>query len=451
MLKKLFLLLIPMAALCGQTSDTVGFVKFASELSLNSHRSDATPGVLMATEYHDSGSNNLAYLTIGNPNGVRIPVADKYALRRTPIEYIDYPNYYIELGDNMLLSGEHTVKAFHNFVTAAKSPQNPDRVEYTHTFKIIPQNGYYLLNAEVKLGEWSMTPKPDFGMGNTPDVHTTEVNGTIVVEVTVVPWSWQATWNVEVLVKSVKAVDAGLNTVCDDLNTMDYFFIDQIGATSLSKVRGWVTNRYDRYKADLWSHYPACSFIDLAGYTTKISPLFHRSLHTTEVSNDTLSFYASGARVLSIRSAIGESAGEGGTNAFRIIAIDFNSSDTWDYIYSNLGWGSPVPQERHDLVEDPWTEVTSGNWATERTMYDGADCYCTAVRKDGSSKRFYRLVAPGDGAYSNPGGIVLNLDTYAKSIAIQSPNGTYWRLSVNDNGTLSTTCISTNSPLTVAQ
>ena len=84
-------------------------------------------------------------------------------------------------------------------------------------------------------------------------------------------------------------------------------------------------------------------------------------------------------------------------------------------------------------------------------MYDGADCYCTAVRKDGSSKRFYRLVAPVDGTYSNPGGIVLNLDTYAKSIAIQSPNGTYWRLSVNDNGTLSTTCISTNSPLTVAQ
>lgn len=421
-------------------SDVVGLVQFASEHSLMTRGSDATPGVVFATEYIDSGSNSCAYLTVGNPNGVRVPVIDKNALRRTPFEYIDYPNFYIELGENQMLIDDYTVMPFYNYVEPAKSEIDPTHVTYTQTFKLIPQNGYRLIDADVTLGEWSMEPHPDFGKWTSPSIHVTEVGGVLYVEVTTVPWSKQVVYNVQVVVSRIRAMNANIHMMRDDLVTADYFFKDKIGDTSLGTIRTWVTNRYDGYKANLWSTFPAISDIDMAGRGFRYTSRFHQSLGSISSTNDTLTIWASGQRALSLMTAIG-----GGTNDFRIIAIDVTSSPDYDYLYGEIGYGEPYAIACNDINVQAW-ESPIGQ-ITSRTLYDGTDCYCVAVPKDSSSTRFYRLVANGDDGLAFSGAVYTDLDMFARSISLRDEMGRYWKLSVNTNGVLGVSEEPVDSPI----
>ena len=447
-MKKLLIPLLSLAAglMYGEVlSDTIGLVQFASESSIESRGRDAVPGQLLATEYMDSGSNVFVALTIGSPLGARLPVSDKHALRRTPISYLDYPNFYIELGPNQKLIDDHTVQPFYNYVEAAISPQNPEdsSIVYTQTFKIVPQNDFYLLDATVVLDSFSMVPGPAMVTWSQPDIAVTELNGTLYVEVITRPWYEQTVWNVTVKIKSVKGVKSGFNTIRDDLTAADYFFTDDQGSISLGTLRTWIKNRYDNYRANFWANFPALGQVNLAGNTLRFSDRFKFNLSSLNSTNDNLTLWSSGHRGLTVITDIGNSS-DGTTNVFRIFEMDMKSSDTFIYLYADIGFGEPYCISTTSLTDPEWT--TPAGQVTERTVFDGVDCYCVAVPKSNSSTRFYRLVASGADGLQNDGAVYTQYAVYTPSINLRDANNKYWRLSVDTNGVLQTQGVEVPDP-----
>lgn len=434
-MRKLLILLLPLSMFAEVYSDTIGLVQFASDDSVNSRKDQAQPGVVQATELVDSGLNPFAALTIGTPSGRRIPVQDRYALHRVPYENIDYPNFYFSLGDYTSIYDDYTVSVFTNFCVPGTGT-SPEQNTYTHTFMIVPNNNYYITHIEYKK-TGTVTPRPDLGDGLTfVSVHVTCVDGVGYVEASVTSQQDTKTYDIQIQITNVRAVRGELNKIVDDLTMGDYYFKDEYGTTSLGMMRRWVRDNYDKYKANLWSDYPAKGMVNLSANLLRFSRDFYAGIETLQNPNDTWTLYNNGSIALRVTGGATETNG-----TFRIIQIDVSTSDQFYYIYTTTEEGVPYAITCTDLTTCMWV-IPSGQ-TTTLTTYDGESAYCIAVPKTDDKAKFFRAVAPGTGG--NKGRLISDFPIYAPGIRIQdSANPNQWWAITVKNGTI--TAVSTNGP-----
>ena len=435
-MKKLLLLLLPLHLFAEVYSDTIGLVQFASDDSIVSRKDQASPGVIQATELQDSGNNTFAALTVGLPSGRRVPVQDRYALHRVPYENIDYPNFYFSLGEYTCIKDDYTVSVFTNFCVPGTGT-SPEQDTYTHSFRIVPNNGYYITAVEwTKTG--TVTPRPDIGDGLTfVNVHVTCVDGTAYVEASVKSQQDTKTYDIDVKITKVRAVRGELNTMRDDLTQGDYYFTDSLGNMSLGSLRRWVKDQYDKYKANLWAEYPANQRVDLAENILKFSREYYTVLGQTENPNDTLTLYHNGTVALRF---VGGSHGTNGT--FRIVGIDVSSNDDYNLIYTTTSDGEPYCIYCTDLLDQAWYRP-SGQIVT-LTSYKNETSYCIMVPKTDDKAGFFRAVAPGNGGNGSPDKLITEFPVYSPSFIMKGTDGNWWALKIV-NGTVS--AVSTNAPI----
>ena len=390
---------------------------------------------MQATELVDAGSNTFAALTIGSPSGSRIPVMDRYALHRVPYENIDYPNFYFSLGDYTSIKDDYTVSVFTNFCVPGVGP-SPDIQTYTHTFMVVPNNGYRITDIDYKKSG-SVSPPPDIGDGMMfVSVHTTCIDGIGYIEASVKSQSDTKTYNVDITITGVRAIRGDFNKIVDDLTQGDYYFKDKYGITSLGMLRDWVHTHYDKYKANLWSDYPAKGMVNLSANVLRFSRDFYAGIETIQNPNDTWTLYNNGSIALRV------TGGASDTNStFRIVQIDVSTSDQFDYIYTTTEEGKPYVITCTDLLTQMWV-IPSGQ-TTTLTTYEGEPAYCIAIPKTDDKAKFFRAVAPGTGG--NRGRLISDFPIYAPGIRIQdSANPNQWWAITVKNGTI--TAVSTNGP-----
>lgn len=419
--------------------DTVGLVRVASDQGVRARQGTATPGVLVAVPGYDGGSNSVAGLYVGDTDGRFVPVWDRYALRRTPFETLDYPDFYIEPGSNTVLRGDYTVRVFDGDYIPAHSEIDPDTPRYTRTFRLIPINGKVIEACTVKCTYF----QADGWSGLSPEGvllnlnHEVTASGEVIVEAEVHGVKVPVTYTIDVAFSDVKGRDGHMNNLRDDLTLGDYYFRDKLGAMSLGGLRSWIRDQYDRQRAMNWANFPATNTVNLAGRALRFSRDTFIRTETTENANDTLVLYQNGNTVLKSVAGVGGSDGN-----FRIVGIDFQSSDTYDYVYTT----KDVPDPPYilacdDIGDAQWTRP-NGQY-TEPGAWGGEPAWVVAVPKDGSSHRFYKAVSE-----SAETAAVLYTESvvYARrGIALRSPNGNWWRLKVDNSGTVSSEAI-TNAP-----
>ena len=447
-------------------SDTIGLVQWISDTGAMERRFDATPGQLYATGFQDSGSNVVAKLTIGTPDGVRVPVGDPYALRRRPVDSIDYPEFFIECGPDVKLVDAKTVRMFGGngpetipaHASSSSVPMVPDdgsnAVTYTRWIKVKPTNGRYLLYADAVKDEISSMGAGSLMNNNFGDVFVTPVNGEILIEASFTSRADSdiAVTKLDVNLKEVMAVSAWQNgeKLVDDLSDhrSDYYFTDTCGTTSLGRLRQWVQNTYDSHKADFWANYEACGNVRLNGNQLRFSSLQRIQRQSFEFEGDTQTWYAGGGMEVALRVKSGDaSVGDG---SFRIIGFETGAPglhEGVDYIYTTDNVASPpVVKTCDDLITQDWVRAPSQT--TVAGTYKGQSCYVIQVRNDdGVPKRFYRAVADtgeDSGAY-----LYTELPLYAGGgVCLQSPNGSWWKLQVSDSGVVTATnvCTAADAP-----
>ena len=161
-----FLALAAVAA----TVEWPGIIQYATDNSIAARKYTATPGQVFATEIMDSGSNQVATLTVGTPDSTRVRVIDRYALHRMPTADIDPSGYYIELGEDTSLLDAKTVRVFDHFEVPGTGI-NPDTQFYTRTFRVVPLGDGKLTEASVKI----VHSEYDGWSGLSPDAHLTDV------------------------------------------------------------------------------------------------------------------------------------------------------------------------------------------------------------------------------------------------------------------------------------
>ena len=87
-----------------------------------------------------------------------------------------------------------------------------------------------------------------------------------------------------------------------------------------------------------------------------------------------------------------------------------------------------------DLVTQAWQ--LAPNQSTELGTLNGEPVYIITVAKTSASRMFYRAVSNSD---TTAGVLFTTVPVYAKrGIALQSPNGKWWRLTVDNSGNLTT-------------
>ena len=420
--------------------DTVDLVRFASDQGVRARAGNAEPGVLVAVPGMDSGSNSVSSLYLGGPDRKYLPVYDKFALRRTPFEFLDYHDFYIEPGTNTTLVGDHTVRVFDGDYIPYHSEIDPNTPRYTRTFRLIPINGKVIESAKVKCTYfqaegWSGLSPMSILLDLSSEV---TASGEVIVQATVQGRSVPVTYMVDISISEVIGRDGHMNDPVDDLTFGDYKFIDTYGRISLGTLRDWVRRTYDAQRAQHWANYPASNTVNLACNALRFSRDTFFRTETTENENDTLVLYRNGNTILN------SVAGAGGPNGnFRIIGIDFQSSGTYDYIYTTKDVKAPPHiLTCADIGDAQWTrpngQVTrSGTW-------QGEPAWVIAVPKDPTtSRRFYKAVS--DSAETSA---VLYTEAviYAKrGVALQDDNGNWWRLKVDNSGNVSGEAI-TNAP-----
>ncbi len=416
--------------------DTVGLVRFASDQGVRARAGNAEPGVLVAVPGMDSGSNSVASLYVGGPDKKYVPVRDMFALRRVPFEKLDYPDFYIEPGENTTLVGDHTVRVFDGDYIPSHSQIDPNTPRYTRTFRLIPINGKVIEGVTVKCTHfeavgWSGLSPMSILLDLNYDI---TASGEVIVEATVQGRDVPVTYTIEITFSNVTGRDGHMNDPVDDLTFGDYKFIDTYGRISLGTLREWVRRTYDAQRAQYWANYPASNTVNLAGNPLRFSRDTFFRTETTETPNDSIALYQNGRTILRSVAGVGQADG-----TFRIIGIDFQSSDTYDYIYTDTSvTDPPYVLTCYDIADAQW--VRPIGQSTVAGSYGGESAWVIAVPKLPNSttggRRIYKAVSES----ATTGAVMLTEATvYAKSgIALQSPNKKWWRLKVDDSGNLST-------------
>lgn len=409
---------------------TPGLVRFASDQGVRARAGNAEPGVLVAVPGLDSGSNSVASLYIGGPDRKYLPVRDMFALRRVPFEKLDYPDFYIEPGENTTLAGDYTVRVFDGDYIPSHSAIDPNTPIYTRTFRLVPINGKVIEGVTVKCTHfeavgWSGLSPMSILLDLRYDITAA---GEVIVEASVKGREVAITYTVDISFSNVTGRDGHMNDPVDDLTLGDYKFIDTYGRTSLGTLRSWIRSTYDKQRAQHWANYQASNTVNLAGFPLRFSRDTFFRTETTDAPNDTLALYQNGRTILKSVSAVG------GTNgSFRIVGIDLGSSSTYDYVYTTVCEDPPHILTCHDISDAQW--VNPNGQSTAMGTYQGEAAWVIAVPKDGSRGRFYKAVS-GD----SETGAVLYTEAIVYSrggFAIQSPNGTWWKLKVDNSGAVS--------------
>lgn len=419
--------------------DTVGLVRFASDQGVRARAGNAEPGVLVAVPGMDSGSNSVSSLYLGGPDRKYLPVYDKFALRRTPFEFLDYPDFYIEPGTNTTLVGDHTVRVFDGDYIPYHSEIDPNTPRYTRTFRLIPINGKVIEGAKVKCTYfqaegWSGLSPQSILLDLSSEV---TASGEVIVQATVQGRSVPVTYTIDISFSEVIGRDGHMNDPVDDLTFGDYKFIDTYGRISLGTLRSWIRQTYDAQRAQHWANYPASNTVNLACNALRFSRDTFFRTETTENANDTLVLYQNGNTILK------SVAGAGGPNGnFRIIGIDFQSSGTYDYIYTTKDvTDPPYILTCDDIGDAQWTRP-NGQTTTPGT-WQGEPAWVIAVPKDGSHHRFYKALS---NSAETSAVLYTEAVVYARrGVALQDDNGNWWRLKVSTSGTVSGEAI-TNAP-----
>lgn len=420
--------------------DTAGLVRFASDQGVAARRGNAEAGVLVAVAGQDSGSNAAAHLYIGDPDGRYLPVRDRHALRRVPFFDMDYPDFYIEPGTNTALVGDHTVRMFDGDYIPSHSVIDPETPTYTRTFRVVPINGKVVEQARAKCTHfeavgWSGLAPETFLLDLSCDVTAA---GEVVVQATVKARDVAVTYTVDVEIQGVLGRDGHASDPVDDLTRGDYKFIDKYGKTSLGNLRSWVRDVYDRQRAQHWADYPASNTVDFANHVVKFNRDSFLRPSTIEAVNDGLELWRNGQLVF--RSVTSVSSTNG---TFRIVGIDFNSSDEYNFVYTDTSAPTAPWVTVCDAIEDAaW--VRPVNQYTAMGTWKGEAAWCIAVSKTEDPKKFYRANFE-DGGSTGPY-LYTEATVYAHgSVAIPDSNGVYWKLKVSTTGELTTEKV-TNKP-----
>lgn len=410
--------------------DTVGLVRFASDQGVRARAGNAEPGVLVAVPGMDAGSNSVASLYVGGPDKKYVPVRDMFALRRVPFEKLDYPDFYIEPGENTTLVGDHTVRVFDGDYIPSHSQIDPNTPIYTRTFRLIPINGKVIEGVTVKCTHFEAVG----WSGLSPLAHLLDLryditaSGEVIVEASVKGQSVAVTYTAEITFSNVTGRDGHMNDPVDNLTLGDYKFIDNYGRTSLGTLRSWIRSTYDAQRAMHWANYQASNTVNLAGNILRFSRDTFARTESTDTPNDTLALYQNGRTILKSVATVG------GTNgSFRIIGIDFSSSGQYDYIYTTVTEDPPHILTCYDIADAQW--VNPAGQSTASGTYKGEPAWLISVPKDGSTRRFYKAVA---GGAESDAVLYTESTVFSKGgFAIQSANGNWWKLKVDNSGNVS--------------
>ena len=438
------------------SSDTVGLVQFISNQGAISRKGEATPGQLYATRFSDPASNQVASLSIGTPDGERIPIADPYALRRRTAEHIDYPDFYIETGEGQRLIDAKRVRVFENVVIPAKggSPQQPDvpDVVVTRTFKIKPLNSRFLMTSHVKKHESSYMPSSLMN-DNFGSVTATPLDGEIFVECEFRNRSNSDPITVnycDVEVEDLIAVSGwqNKNSVIDDFseNIFDYYFKDNYeqgrlgwsSTFSLGRIRTWVDTNYGgKYHIENWANYEATNTLNLAGNGIRFTKNSLITTYSDVNPNDTQVWRCGGAARVALR-VNGGGSSDADEDKFDIIEIDFNSNGDFDYIWTSTTThgGTAISNVYaltcYDLKPVQWYRPEGQT--TTLTTLNGTPAYCITIPKDTSTnRRFYK--AGADAGIESDAYMFTELPFFAGGgVAIKDTAGK-WRKLVIDGST----------------
>ena len=445
------------------SSDTVGFVQFASWEAAGRHRSDTDPGRLVATEARDDAGDPVAYLTIGAPGGQRVPVADPYALRFTRLYTVGPEDYSIICDEDTFISATDTVTFFTNCVfegenanaSGPPSPETNNRM-VTRTVVLKPNNGKSLVSCHVERIESSTLAGGSLMNNNFCSISATPVGGVIYIEATV-----PVRDTVTLLLTHLRAritevyatdamqsgsrgaVDLSAGAISAGVSGQDFFFYDRLGTrTSLGGLRPWVQRLVKDDLGEDWWRYGASGLVNLRSNTLRYSPKQFEKVDSVSDAGDTVTRYAGGEVALRI------GAPNSSTNtAFAIVGIECTppADPNHDYVYVTPGTTNLTVLTCHDLTTAEWQEAP-GAEAVYGVTYKGESADLVRIPVDGSSRRFYRAKGTfvGDGGDAS-GYVVTTFPVYAGGgICLQSPNGTWWRLTVNNSGTLTTVQVSTD-------
>lgn len=411
--------------------DTAGLVRFASDQGVAARRGNAEAGVLVAVAGQDSGSNAVAHLYIGDPDGRYLPVRDRHALRRVPFFDMDYPDFYIEPGTNTALVGDYTVRMFDGDYIPSHSPTDPNIPTYTRTFRVVPINGKVVEQARAKCtyfeaAGWSGLAPESILLDLSCDVTAA---GEVIVQATVKARDVAVTYTVDVEIRDVLGRDGHASDPVDNLTRGDYKFIDEIGKTSLGRLRSWVRVTYDKQRAQHWADYPASNTVDFANHVVRFNRDSFIRPCTIEAVNDGLELWRNGQLVL--RSVTSVSSTNG---TFRIVGIDFNSSDEYNFIYTDTSAPTAPWVTVCDAIEDAaW--VRPVDQYTVMGTWKGEAAWCIAVSKTEDPKKFYRANFE-DGGSTGPY-LYTEATVYVHGgVAIPDSNGDYWKLKVSTTGEL---------------
>lgn len=421
-----FLALAAVAA----TVEWPGIIQYATDNSIAARKYTATPGQIFATEIMDSGSNQVATLTVGTPDSTRVRVIDRYALHRMPTADLDPSGYYIELGEDTSLLDAKTVRVFDHF-TVPGTGINPDVQFYKRTFRIVPLGDGKLTEAKVKI----VHSEYDGWSGLSPDAFLTDVtcevadDGAADVSITVKSQMNTITYTVDLGMTMVRARLTSENDPLDDLTCGDYHFVDTEGKTTLGTLRKWIKSRYDSVTASAWAKFAATEAVNLAGNILRLNRAAYFETATTTTPNDTVNLWQNGELVLRAVSGLTTNG------SFRIVKFDYSSDPDNALIYTTTDVTEPpTAQVCQDLVTQAWQ--LAPNQSTELGTLNGEPVYIITVAKTSASRMFYRAVSNSD---TTAGVLFTTVPVYAKrGIALQSPNGKWWRLTVDNSGNLTT-------------
>ena len=445
------------------SSDTVGLVQFASWDAVSRHRDDTDPGRLVATESKDDAGDAVAYLTVGAPDGQRIPVADPYALRFTRIHTVGPEDYSIVCSDEAFISATDTVTFFTNCVFGgenanASGPPSPESNQRTvrRTAVLKPNNGKSLVSCHVERIESSTLAGGSLMNNNFCKISATPVDGMIYIEATV-----PVRDTVTLLLTHLRAritevyatdamqsgsrgaVDLSAGAISAGVTGQDFFFYDRLGTrTSLGALRPWVQQLVKNNLGEDWWRYGASGLVNLRSNTLRYSSKQFEKVDSVADAGDTVTRYAGGEVALRI------GAPNSSTNtSFAIVGIECAppADPNHDYVYVTPGTTNLTVLTCHDLKTTEWQEAP-GAEAVYGVTYKGESADLVRIPVDGSTRRFYKAKGKfvGDGGDAS-GYVMTTFPVYAGGgICLQSPNGTWWRLTVNNSGALTTVQVSTN-------
>lgn len=211
-----------------------------------------------------------------------------------------------------------------------------------------------------------------------------------------------------------------------DLTKEDVTLTDTVGEIRFSQLR---QNVIDHTRGNLgqdWSAYPAKTVVDLAD---NLLVFGRESGSALQGSAGQLALYAGGQPVI-----VAESKGDGGGATSGTILINdlelTESTVTLSVVATGIPVGSLTLQYSPTLTDATWLACPS---TTITSNADGS-LTVTAPRSTSDKAGFWRFVA--DDTVSTV--VTVNGDlNVIGGILMVSPNGTKWRITVTDDGTLS--------------